>query len=366
MLSFLKEYSDSQKVIAQQYDIVFYTENAYYFQYLRHLFEAFAGRPGLRIAYISSEKSDPQLSRKDPGLDTWYISKTLLFVWPRLRSKVLVSTMPGIGQHGYKRAPGVGKYVYVFHALVSQHQQYPDGAFDHYDALLCCGPYHVAEARRIEEQKGLPPRALVEYGYPLLEELRAKKPAGTVTEFILVAPSWHPEGILNTCLMPLLEGLLAVGLPVFIRPHPEFAKRNPQEMKKLEAAAKADPRLQIDRAPEVSATLAGARLLVTDRSGIAFEYAFARRRPVLFVDTPKKIFNPGYAALGLTPVEDALRSRVGSSLQPGALNETAPAAQELLASAATYEEALKALESEILFGPDYWKQGIAYIESCFS
>ncbi|TCJ12019.1 hypothetical protein EPD60_15795 [Flaviaesturariibacter flavus] len=364
MLSFFKEYSDSQKLVAQQYDIVFYTEGAYYFQYLRHLFEAFAGRPGLRIAYISSEKSDPVLNTKIQGLDTWYIRKTLLFVWPRLQAKVLISTMPGIGQHGYKRSPGIGRYVYVFHALVSTHQQYRPGAFRYYDALFCCGPDHEAEAGKEDALEGIPPRDLIAYGYPLLEDLRLKDSGQEPC--ILLAPSWHPEGILNTCLKPLLEQLLQLGLPVQVRPHPEFVKRNPKAMKELEAQVRRNPRLSIDRSAEVFTQLAAARLLVTDRSGIALEYAFARRRPVLFVDTPPKVYNPDFGALGLTPTEDRLRPLLGRSVAPGEIEKAASVAATLLAEAASFAPVLEKLEAETVYGPAYWSNGIAYIESCLS
>jgi hypothetical protein len=360
MFGFIKEYRSSQAVVSSKYDLIFYVENGYYFQYIRHLFEAFAGRPGLRIAYISSDEKDPMLLMPRTGVEPFYLKATLLFVWPRLQAKVLVMTMPGLGGHGYSRAPGVAKYVYVFHALVSMHQQYPAGSFNDFDALFCCGPYHEREARRTELIDQLPARDLVPYGYPLLEELRGRESSSGAC--ILLAPSWHPQGILTTCLNAVLDGLLQLSLPVEIRPHPEFRKRQPKAMKALEARVAGTPRLQIDRSDEVFTRLASAALLVTDRSGIALEYAFARRRPVLFIDTPPKIFNPDFEKLELTPIEDALRPLLGESVDPRALDSIAATAQKLLQNAPAYAQSLGELENETVFGAGNAEEGIRYLE----
>ncbi|RYD94011.1 MAG: hypothetical protein EOP50_10205, partial [Sphingobacteriales bacterium] len=56
MIGFFQEYRNSKEVIARSYDLIFYSEGAHYHQYLRHLYEAFAGRPGIRVCYISSDR----------------------------------------------------------------------------------------------------------------------------------------------------------------------------------------------------------------------------------------------------------------------------------------------------------------------
>ncbi|GAB4092200.1 hypothetical protein [Flaviaesturariibacter terrae] len=365
MIGFFQEYRNSKEVIARQYDLIFYSEGAHYHQYLRHLFDAFAGRPGLRLCYISSDAKDPVLQLRREGLDTYFLKATLMFVFPRLRAKAVILTMPNLELHGYKRSPLVGKYVYVFHALVSSQQQYHERAFDHYDALFCCGPYHEAEARKAEVLRALPPRDLVAYGYPLLEDLAGSGP-GAQEPGILLAPSWHPEGILSTCLQPLLEQLLRLGLPIQIRPHPEFRKREPKKMKALERIVAQNSPLQIDNAPKVYPQLAAAALLVTDRSGIALEYAFARKRPVLFIDTPPKVYNRNYTDLGLVPVEDSLRPQLGISVRPDALGAVPEAARGLLADAEAWRTKMAALEAATIYDRSYWQNGIAYLEALLS
>ncbi|RYY67186.1 MAG: hypothetical protein EOO12_01945 [Chitinophagaceae bacterium] len=365
MIGFLHEYRNSQKVIAREYDFIFYSEGAYYHQYLRAIYEALLQRPELRLCYISSDPADPVLKGAPANVDTYCLKATLMFVFPRLRAKAVILTMPNLDLHGYKRSPMVGKYVYVFHALVSTHQQYHEQAFDRYDSVFCCGRYQEEEIRAAEALRSLPAKDLVPYGYPLLEDLQQRSAEG-LEPCVLVAPSWHPEGILNTCLEPLLAQLLTLDLAVQIRPHPEFRKREPRKMKALEALVRKTPSLRIDTAPQLYTQLASAQLLVTDRSGIALEYAFARRRPVLFIDTPPKIYNRNYTALGIEPIEDRLRPELGRSVAPGRLGEVPEAARALMADAGSWDKKMAALEAATVYGPSQKREGVAYLEGLLS
>ncbi|TCZ71398.1 hypothetical protein [Flaviaesturariibacter aridisoli] len=366
MIGFLQEYRNSHKVVATEYDFIFYSEGAPYHQYMADVFESLLAARRYRICYLTSDAKDPVLQRSAEGLEAYFLKATLMFVFPRLRARALLMTMPNLDLHGYKRSPDVGKYVYLFHALVSTHQQYHEQAFDHYDALFCCGPYHEQEARRAEALRGLKPRDLVPYGYPLLERISSERALKGHDECILVAPSWHPEGILSTCIEALLGQLLPLGLPVFIRPHPEFRKREPKKMKSLEMLVKKQALLHLDTSPDVYNRLASTRLLVTDRSGIALEYAFACKRPVLFIDTPPKIYNRNYTALGIEPVEDRLRPELGRSVAAGNLGEVPAAARALMADAGSWDKKMAALEAATVYGPSQKREGVAYLEGLLS
>ncbi|RYY88688.1 MAG: hypothetical protein EOO15_08285 [Chitinophagaceae bacterium] len=364
MTGFFQEYRNSKKVVAQEYDFIFYSESAYYHQYFRSIWDALAAQKKFRLCYITSDAKDPMLQTAAEGTDVYFLKATLMFVFQRLRAKAMILTMPNLELHGYKRSPWVGKYVYVFHALVSSHQQYHEQAFDHYDAVFCCGSYHAEEIRAAEALRGLRAKELVPFGYPLLGELRQAQAASEPT--ILLAPSWHPEGILSTCLEPVLLQLQQLSLPVQIRPHPEFRKREPKKMKALEALVRRSARLQIDTTPDLYAQLAAAQLLVTDRSGIALEYAFARRKPVLFVDTPSKIYNRNYTALGIEPIEDRLRSSLGSRVDPQSASAIAGEAKALLEQASGWNEKMAALEAATVYDSSHWMRGIAYLEGLVS
>jgi hypothetical protein len=143
MLSFFSELRNVQKLAGQKFHVVFYAENKYYFQYFRHLYEALIQIPALKIAYITSDKGDSIL--EDDRVQTFYLKSTLAGTFPRLQADVMIMTMPDLQNFIFKRSPAVGKYIYVFHALVSTHQQYRAHAFDHYDTIFCTGPQQEKE-----------------------------------------------------------------------------------------------------------------------------------------------------------------------------------------------------------------------------
>ena len=60
-------------------------------------------------------------------------------------------------------------------------------------------------------------------------------------------------------------------------------------------------------------------VLVTDWSGIAYEFAYKTRRPTLFVNTPMKVINPEWKKIDLVPTDISFRDEVGVSVDPSAL-----------------------------------------------
>ena len=55
-----------------------------------------------------------------------------------------------------------------------------------------------------------------------------------------------------------------------------------------------------------------AHVMVSDWSGAAYEYALGTLWPVLFVDTPQKIFNLEWGRVGLDSFEKQMRFEVGA------------------------------------------------------
>ncbi len=361
MLSFLREYAKVQHFISKRPDVVFYAENAYYFQYFRHLFDSLR-KENVSLGYITSDPHDPILLQPDEKLEVLYSKSTLAFVFQRLHSPVVIMTMPDLGNFVFKKSPAVGKYIYVFHALVSTHQQYRTHAFDHYDTIFCAGPHHAKEMREAESLNGLPQRELVQYGYPLLEEfkLRAKKyPADK--KRVLIAPSWYRQGILNSCINELADSFSNTSYEVLVRPHPEFAKRNKKSYKKLVDIIEQNNNLKLDVTPSLGDLMLTSHYLVTDRSGIAFEYAFARQQPVLFIDTPLKIENDEYAKFVNSPVENTYREMIGTTMKPTDVSFIQSKIGELDNKRYEFEAGIHAAEREIVFDESYHYKGIQYI-----
>jgi YidC/Oxa1 family membrane protein insertase len=362
MFSFFSEFKAAQRLSAQRYHIIFFAENRFYFQYFNHLFEAFAGQPGVKVAYITADKADPVL--EDKRVEAFYLKSTLAGIFPRLQADVMIMTMPDLQQFIFKKSTTVGNYVYVFHALVSTHQQYRSGAFDHYDTIFCTGPQQEAEIRESEKLYSLPAKKCIAYGYPLLEELKERCSKTTVDENkVLVAPSWYKEGILNTCIRPLVDNLCRQSSKILIRPHPEFFKRNKKLYDELVKQSQNNPLLQFDTSPSVYTHLCSAELLITDRSGIALEYAFATGRPVLFIDTPLKIQNPEVSRFSIEPIENAVRSEIGFSVSPQELGQIENVLQKIEGSVIDHRTSILAAEKAVVYPASCHQNGVDFIRS---
>src|SRR5687768_14244620 len=108
MFGLLTEYGNIQKIIGKKYQVIFYAENAYYFQYYSHLFEALV-REKVRICYISSDKNDPTFNYN--GIEAVYSRNTLAFLFPKLQADIMIMTMPDLQQFNIKKSKGVSRYI---------------------------------------------------------------------------------------------------------------------------------------------------------------------------------------------------------------------------------------------------------------
>ena len=89
-----------------------------------------------------------------------------------------------------------------------------------------------------------------------------------------------------------------------------------------------DFRIETDFSSNV--TIFTADLVITDWSGIAHEFSYATKRPSLFVNTPMKVLNPEHDKIKIVPLELALRTELGTTIDPDKMDEVAAVVAELL------------------------------------
>jgi len=233
----------------------------------------------------------------------------------RRRCAVAVTASSGLNRTIYPTRART--FVHMPHSLASLHMIYPPDAFDGYDALLAAGPHHEREFAALSAAHGLGERPSRPAGYGKLD-LLADAAASHAPEprHVLIAPSWGPDNLLDRLGVLLAAALAAKGWTVTVRPHPLFVIERAPVMDRLRALADAEPRVTIESPLETDDAIFRASVLVGDYSGIGFEFAALRRRPVVSVDVGLKIVNPDWQTLGLTPVEIACRSRLGPVVPP--------------------------------------------------
>ncbi|MGN6419248.1 MAG: CDP-glycerol glycerophosphotransferase family protein [Pseudobacter sp.] len=355
-MSIFSEYSTVRDLLAQRHAVIVYSESKYYYQYYQFLLNDIRKQTGRDILYITSDKNDPLLKGGIQGMRVVYVKWLIQFLFSKIQGDVMIMTMPDLDNYGFKRSTFVSKYYYLPHAAVSLHQQYTEKAFFHYDAILCAGPFHAEEVGKLKEAYQLKDIEAMPYGYPLFEEIsrryKGKAENREQRPRILVGPSWFSGSIMDTCIEEVMAGLSRLPYDVLVRVHPEYMKRKADRYKHLLKLIAGYENISIDTTINVLDALLNADLLITDRSGIALEYAFGTLRPVLFIETAHKIHNSNWEKTGMEPIENKLRTQMGKVIALNELDRLGAVAQELINNKAAYSSSLDALRNSQFYSND--------------
>jgi len=349
-----RDFRRFQALPARDRNIVFYSETHQDWHHLQPLIGFLVERLSRTVCHISSEPTVP-LPLSAGRLHTFRVRSTPICTWlfQTLKADLMVLTMLDLHNFQLKRSLHPVHYLYVFHSMGSTHMVDHENSYDHYESLLCTGPHHVAEIRRREEIKGLPPKHIFPYGYPRLEQLvetaasHPEHPPGPAT--VLLAPTWGEQSTLHVCGEPLIAALLGAGLKVILRPHYQTARLAPRLVDTLVARFRTHPLFRHVHRMEESASLFESDLLVSDWSAIAIEYALGFGKPVLFVDVPPRVRNPGYAELGIEPMEMRIRRELGAILSLDRIAEAPAYVADLVRATAEFRARGKELRETWTF-----------------
>lgn len=338
--------------------LVFYSESSGFYKYYKGIIEYILKNTNIAVHYITSDPNDQvfAISQSQPRLKPYYIAeKRLITLMMKLDCDVMVMTMPDIENFHIKRSY-VRKdieYVYVPHCIDSINMTMRTGAVDHYDSVLCVGKHQKEEITNTEAVYGLPHKTLVDWGYTLLDEMRTQYAASAHEDKpgkkILIAPSWQKDNIVDSCLEEILDTLKGRGYQITVRPHPQEVRLKQAYMEQLEAKYAADRDVEIQTDFSSNSTVFEADLLITDWSGITYEYAFTTLRPVLFIDTPMKVMNPEYEKINTPPINIWMREVIGAVVKPDELEKLPEAVERLLSGRDEYRERIDRFVHEYVY-----------------
>lgn len=236
----------------------------------------------------------------------------------RIRSRLVVTASSGLDRKIFPTRARL--FIHMPHSLVSLHMIYPADAFDGYDVLFAAGPQHEAEFAAIASARGLTERRAFATGYGKLDVLARKQSLRQARSaerpLVLLAPSWGKDNLLDRCGVALASALVGAGFDVVVRPHPLFFLDKSPVIAELTGLHCRLPNVRLESPYDGDEAIFDADVLVGDYSGIGFEFAALRRRPVVSVDVGLKVVNPGWKSLNLQPVEIASRNLLGPIVSP--------------------------------------------------
>jgi CDP-glycerol glycerophosphotransferase (TagB/SpsB family) len=300
--------------------ICIYSEGPAYFPHLQYVLDQILEVTDFTVSYISSSLDDPGLRYNHKKLKTFFIGlgHARNYVFSTLNVKVMLMTMPDLHCFQIKRSINDVKYVYLQHSICSLHMIYRTNAFDYFDAICCIGNHQVQEVRALEKANKLKKKKTLRTRYFRLDELIDKVTLGDQRELqydkkkpnFLIAPSWGELGLIESGIaFDIIKTLLSLEYAVSFRPHPQT--RSHFQVQKIMSNFSANHDFQAYLDVSENEGILKADYMISDWSGVAFEFALSCKRPILFCDTSRKINNEKYDQITLEPIEVKLRNQLG-------------------------------------------------------
>lgn len=257
---------------------------------------------GKDIVYLTSSQDDPVFDCGYEHVQAKFIGEDnkafahLNF----LNANILLSTTPGLDVYQWKKSKEVDCYIHMFHAPndVTLYRMF---GIDYYDSILVSGAYQEKDIRALEAMRNLPAKDIHTIGIPYMDVMadRLKTVAEKESEAnnkektptVLLAPSWGSSAIFSVYGGKIIEKLLSTGYHVIVRPHPQSFKSEKDMLDKLMAEFPESDQLEWNRDNDNFEVLRRSDILISDFSGVIFDFALIYDKPVIYTD-PKFDLSP--------------------------------------------------------------------------
>lgn len=278
---------------AEKIPIVIFSDDKRYWNVFEPLCREFDKR-GVNIVYMTASPDDPALENPYKHIKGEFIGENnkafakLNF----LNATMVLSTTPGLDVYQWKRSKKVTYYVHMLHAA-NEIAGYRMFGTDYYDALMLSGEYQVRDVRYLESIRNLPAKEIVKIGIPYLDEMYDRLRKSMESEerkekqerTVLLAPSWGKSAILSKFGERIIDVLIETGYSIIIRPHPQSFTSEKEMVGKLMEKYPNSEKLEWNRDNDNFEVLKRADILISDFSGVVFDFSLVHEKPVIYTDT---------------------------------------------------------------------------------
>lgn len=336
--------------------LVFYAESNGFYKYYKGIIEYLLKHTNMTIHYITSDYKDNIfiLEKENKQIKAYYIEeKKLITLMMKMDADVVIMTMPDLNNYHIKKSYVRDDitYVYIPHGMDSLNLTQRYKSINAYDVFFACGKYQRLEAEKTNSLFKID-NEIFDYGYTLLDEMISnykEKKNNTNKKNILIAPSWQKDNICDLCLEEILSNLKNnKNYNIIVRPHPQEVKHKKEKFEQLKEKYKNNKNIVFETDFSNNSSILDADILITDWSGIAYEYAYTTKKPVLFVNTPMKIMNPNYKDIDVEPFNIWTRDIIGKQIEVDNLKNIDKTVETLLKNKDKYKKNIsKLLEDSI-------------------
>lgn len=276
----------------QKYPLAVFSDDKRYWNVFEPLCKSFNKR-GLDFVYLTASEDDPAFAAGLEHMKVEFLGEgnKAFARLNYLKAHVLLSTTPGLDVYQWKRSPEIDYYIHILHAA-GEVLMYRMFGLDYYDMVLVgSNVFQPKDIRTLEALRGLPAKEIAVSGIPYMDEMytrlqleqTTKEKSSTPT--VLLAPSWGSSAILARFGERIIQNLLDTGYNIIIRPHPQSFKSEASMIEALMKKYPSQERLEWNRDLDNFDCLMRADIMISDFSGVIFDFALVHNKPVIYTDT---------------------------------------------------------------------------------
>ena len=346
--------------------IIIYGEDKRYYNVFKPIIEELINLE-IPITYYSSSEDDPIFEIKNDLLHSEFIG-TGNKAYAKLNfieTDICLMTTPNLDVFQLKKSKGVKKYVHIMHAP-SEAALYCLYSLDFFDAVLLNGKNQIDDIRELENLRKTKIKELDIIGSTYLDELEKKKEIAEIkSKFknnndkrtVLIAPSWGINGLLTRFGDKLIDAILGNDFYCIVRPHPQSLIVEKELIEKLKYKYKDNKNLEWDFDVDNILSLSRADVMLSDFSGVIFDYAFLFEKPAII---PSFTFDKrGTDAIELKDETWTLKTlpKISVSLDENNFSEIANIVSETINNETIKENILKVKEEAYMYRGEAGKRG---------
>lgn len=265
--------------------IIIYGEDKRYYNVFKPIIEELINLE-ISTIYYSSSEDDKIFEIKSDFLKSEFIG-TGNKAYAKLNfieADICLMTTPNLDVFQLKRSKGVKKYVHITHSS-AETSTYCLYSLDFFDVVFLNGEHQIRDIRELENKRNTIIKDLYVVGNPYLDELSKMKE--TITKennnkkTILIAPSWGMNCLFRRFGEKLLDNIVNSDYNIIIRPHPQSLISDKDIIDKFQNRYKYKNNVEWDFNRVNIYSLSKADIMISDFSGVIFDYAFLFEKPVI-------------------------------------------------------------------------------------
>ncbi len=274
---------------AHRHAIILYSEGRQYFSSFKPLLDELNQRQ-LSFSFLTSDPDDPGLDLAAAGATSRYIGAgpRAWAILNTLEADIVIMTTPRLDVMQIKRSKDVRHYCHIVHSPTDKALSRPF-SFDYFDSLIVCGPHQTRTIRFLENLRGTAVKEIYQCGLAYydfmadrLSQVARSRPVSVDRPLrILVAPTWGQNGLLRRYGARIFQPFLKAGLSVTIRPHPQSIISEPDVIEAVRRGLVPHSDVIWDFGADPIDAMVWSDALLSDISGIIFDYVFLFEKPVM-------------------------------------------------------------------------------------